>query len=198
MPMPTRPIPRNSLIKLAAQEEGVSVLTNSKRVSEYFASYSQFAGKNSQAMLQTSWCQLFINWVLVQSGYPVFQRTYSEWMANSKNSDFSYVFKAKNSGYVPKPGDIYYSPIVGSKKTEHMGFIVKVHGNGYYRTLDGNTAKAGHPLYSKSLWSGTKSGQLIGGIGGGVVCFNERQDNGGTDVGIVGFIPLPPMFRTSI
>lgn len=190
---------RDDVLKIAAQEVGVGVLTNPQRVAQYFASYPKYADKSEQGMLQVSWCQLFINWVLLNAGYPMFDRSYSSWINNAKDQKddgFQYLYKPKATGYKPKPGDIYYSPIVGNKKTEHMGFIVKDHGNGRYQTVDGNTGGPGHALYSETLWSGKSSGSLIGGIGGGVVCFNERIDNGGANVGIVGFIPLPLMIYT--
>ncbi len=196
--MPSREI----LLQLAGKEEGVSVLTNPQRVAEYFASYREFAGKNEQAMLNTSWCQIFLNWALLKAGYPIFQRKYGEWLTNAKDDiddGFQYILQSKKT-YKPKPGDIYYAQWVRGKKTDHMGFIVKDHGNGRYRTLDGNTANVGHQHYGKTLWGGTRSGALTGGIGGGVVCFNERTDNGGRtkdkDIGIDGFIPLPLMIYT--
>jgi|GEM_PF-3581776 len=191
---------RNDLISIAAREEGVGILTNPKRVAEYFSSYPAFSGKSEQAMLKVSWCQIFINWAVLKAGYPMFQRTFSEWTKNAKDNiddGFQYIYKSKSSGYKPKPGDIYYSPLVKHKNTEHMGFIIEDRGNGYYRTLDGNAGAPGHALYGTTLWSGKKSGSLVGGLGGGVVCFNERHDNGGADIGIVGFIRLPPMIYTS-
>ena len=192
---------RDQLISIATKEVGNGVRTNSKRISEYFSSYPQYANKSEQAMLKISWCQLFLNWALLKAGYPTFQRTYAEWMKNAKdNKDdgFQYMFRSKGSGYKPRPGDIYYSPLVGNKKTEHMGFILKDYGGGRYKTLDGNAGGVGHPMYDKTLWTGQKFGNLVGGLGGGIVCINERHDNGGANVGIVGFIEIPPMFRLKL
>ncbi len=190
---------REDVLRIGGQEVGVSVTSNAARVSEYFKSYPQFADKSVQGMLKVSWCQLYINWVLQKAGYPTFQRSYDDWIRNMNDNiddGFQYIRKPNNGTYTPKPGDLYYTPKVNNKTTHHMGFIVEVRGNKRYRTLDGNAGAVGNPYYSQTLWSGQKSGNLIGGIGGGVVCYNERIDNGGANIGIHSFIPLPLMIYT--
>ena len=188
---------RETLLRLGDQEIGNSVTSNPKRVLEYLASYPQFAGYDEGRALKTSWCQCFCNWLLKKAGFPTMTRSYAEWVAagkDQKDDGFQYLMARKP--YVPRPGDIYYSPTVGGKTTHHMGFIVKVLGPDRYKTLDGNAGGPGHEHYDKTLWTGSSSGSLQGGMGGGVVCYNERNDNGGADIGISCFLKLPLMIYT--
>lgn len=187
------------LIKLGEQEAGVGIMSNPKRVREYFASHPSSAGtKDVQAMLDTSWCQLFANWLLLKAGFPLLTRKFGEWISAARdNQDDGFQYLLAGPGYSPKPGDLYYASIVGNKQTDHMGFIVENKGNKRYRTLDGNAGGIGHPLYNRTIWTNNTYNGLKGGLGGGIVCFNERHDNGGADVKITGFIKLPLMMYTN-
>lgn len=187
------------LFQLGAMEVGVGIKTNPERVRQYFASHPSSAKtQDVQGMLNTSWCQLFANWLLLKAGFPLLTRKYEEWLKAGKDKEddgFQYILAGP--GYQARRGDLYYAEYVGGKKTDHMGFIVENLGNKRYRTLDGNAGGKNHPLYKDTLWSGAKDGDYAGGLGGGVVCYNERHDNGGTDVKITGFVKLPLMIFTN-
>lgn len=188
----------DNLFQIGDKEVGIGIKTNPDRVREYFASHPSSAGTSDvQAMLNASWCQLFANWLLLQAGFPLLTRKYQEWLAAAKDQEddgFQYILGGV--GYKPRRGDLYYASIVGGKQTDHMGFIIEDLGNKRYKTLDGNAAGIGHPLYKDTIWGGATHGNLKGGLGGGVVCYNERHDNGGADVKITGFIKLPLMIYT--
>lgn len=186
------------LFEIGAKEIGVGIKTNPARVREYFASHPSSAGTtDTQAMLNASWCQLFANWLLVRAGFPILTRKLEEWIAAGKDKeDDGFQYLLAKPGYVPKRGDLYYASIVGGKQTDHMGFIMENLGNKKYKTLDGNAGGMGHILYSSTIWNGATYNGLKGGLGGGVVCYNERHDNGGQNVKITGFIKLPLMIYT--
>jgi hypothetical protein len=186
------------LFEIGAKEIGVGIKTNPERVREYFASHPSSAGTTDiQAMLNASWCQLFANWLLVSAGYPLLTRKLKEWKDAAKDTeDDGFQYLLAEPGYVPRRGDLYYASVVGNKQTDHMGFIMENLGNKKYKTLDGNAGGIGHLLYGSTIWSGATHGKLKGGLGGGVVCYNERHDNGGANVMITGIIKLPQMIYT--
>ena len=68
----------------------------------------------------------------------------------------------------PRPGDLYYMPVVNGKTTHHIGMVSQVFET-EIESLDGNSGDWRDP---RTNWT-TKLG--TGGIGGGMVCLNRRK-----------------------
>ena len=75
-----------------------------------------------------AWCGLFVSWCAVQAGVPdkVLIKT---GIANPA----SYGLTQKPAGYIPKSGDLYFTPNYG-----HVGIVYYVEGE-YFYSIEGNT-----------------------------------------------------------
>ena len=75
-----------------------------------------------------AWCGLFVSWCAAQAGIPdsVMKKT-------GIASPQSFGLKQHPAGYVPKSGDLFFTPSYG-----HVGIVYYVEGDHFY-TLEGNT-----------------------------------------------------------
>ena len=58
----------------------------------------------------------------------------------------------------PRPGDIYYMPVVNGKQTDHFGFVAEVLSDSKIRSLDGNSGSFKDPATNWSWKTATASG----------------------------------------
>lgn len=85
--------------------------------------YGEFFNLNYHA-----WCGLFVSWCAVQAGVPD-----SVLIKTGIASPQSYGLKQEPAGYIPKPGDLYFTP-----NYSHVGIVYYVEGD-YFYSLEGNT-----------------------------------------------------------
>ena len=150
---------RDIVLFVGYGEDGNSLKTNPARVKEYIDSSCT---QTITSHLQISWCTHFVHWVVEQAGMKG-----KIAKAPLGNKSTSRMFDAFPTTTNPRPGDIYYMPVVNGKTTHHFGFVSQVLGN-EIESLDGNSGDWRNPATD---WT-TKYG---GGIGGGMVCTNRRR-----------------------
>lgn len=94
--------------------------------------YGAWYGRNGVA-----WCAIFVSWVASHTGVPVsiMPHTYAavgqfwDW-GKAKG-----IFKAKSSGYIPRPGDLMIQKSGGAS---HIGIVVSATG-AQFHTVEGNS-----------------------------------------------------------
>lgn len=163
---------RDLVIWLGDKERGTSLKTNAARVKEYI-DFS--CSQNVTSHLQISWCTHFVHWLVDQAG--MHGKIPKAPLGNKSTGRMPEAFNKTTS---PRPGDIYYMPVIGGKQTDHFGFVDHIIDAEKFLSLDGNSGDWRDPATD---WT-TKHG---GGIGGGMVCNNAR------DIGAVAyFLELTP------
>lgn len=152
---------RDVVLFIGYQEIGVSLKTNPARVKEYI---DASCSVKVYDYLQNSWCTHYLYWVLDKAKKGGIPKTP---LGEYSNRRFE---EALPKTTKPRPGDIYYLPIVNGKQTDHMGFVTQVFDK-EIESLDGN---AGDWRDKRTDWGWEKNGQKGGGSGGGMVCLNRR------------------------
>ncbi len=150
---------RDVVLFVGYQEIGNSLKSNPARVKEYI-DFS--CTQTVTSHLQVSWCTHFVHWCVDRAGLT--GKIAKAPLGNKSTGRMLEAFpKTKN----PRPGDLYYMPVVGGKTTHHFGLVSDVQGD-EIESLDGNSGDWRDP---RTDWT-TKTG---GGIGGGMVCLNKRK-----------------------
>lgn len=154
---------RDLVLWVGDKEVGNSLKTNSERVRSYI-DFSCSTTVNNHLLV--SWCTHFVHWLVDQSGMTgkIPKAPLGDRSTGRMPESFS---KTSN----PRPGDIYYMPVVNGKRTDHFGFVAEVYDS-KIKSLDGNSGSWKDPATNWSWKTATSSG---GGIGGGMVCYNERN-----------------------
>ena len=155
---------RDLVIWVGNQESGNSLKTNGSRVKSYI-DFSCASPVNDY--LQVSWCTHFVHWLVDQAGMT--GKIPKAPLGNRSTTRMPESFSKTTN---PRPGDIYYMPVVNGKSTFHFGFVAEVLSDSKIKSLDGNSGSFKDPATNWSWKTATSSG---GGIGGGVVCYNERN-----------------------
>lgn len=151
---------RDLVLWLGSKEIGNSLKTNGPRVRSYIDFSCTQTVTNH---LQISWCTHFVHWLVDAAGM---KGTIPKAPLGNKSTGRMPESFPKTTS--PRPGDIYYMPVVNGKTTFHFGFVAEVIGDKKIISLDGNSGDWRNPATD---WT-TKTG---GGIGGGMVCNNDRN-----------------------
>ena len=154
---------RDVVLFIGYQEIGSSLKSNPARVKEYIDASCSVKVND---YLQNSWCTHFVYWLLEKAGM-------TGKVAKTPLGSFSTsrMFDAFPITTNPRPGDLYYMPVVNGKTTHHIGLVSKVFDT-EIESLDGNS---GDWRDKRTDWSWSKDGKSGGGIGGGMVCLNRRK-----------------------
>ena len=155
---------RDLVLWVGDQEVGNSLKTNPARVKSYI-DFSCSTTVNNHLLV--SWCTHFVHWLVDQAGMT--GKIPKAPLGNRSTGRMPESFSKTTS---PRPGDIYYMPVVNGKQTDHFGFVAEVLSDSKIKSLDGNSGSFKDPATNWSWKTATASG---GGIGGGVVCYNERN-----------------------
>jgi hypothetical protein len=150
---------RDLVLYIGYKEIGNSLKSNPDRVKEYI-DFS--CTQKVTSHLLVSWCTHFVHWTVEQSG--MIARIEKAPLGNKSTARMPEAFSKTTS---PRPGDIYYMPVVGGKTTHHFGIVSDVYG-AEFESLDGNSGDWRDP---RTDWT-TPYG---GGIGGGMVTLNTRK-----------------------
>ncbi len=152
---------RDIVLYVGYDQIGNSLKSNPEAVKGYINfSCSQTVSSH----LQVSWCTHFVHWVVDRAGMAgVIPKAP---LGNKSTGRMPESFSKTTD---PRPGDIYYMPVVNGKRTDHFGFVSSVY-DGEIESLDGNSGSWQDP---RTDWT-TPYG---GGIGGGMVCLNTRKRN---------------------
>jgi hypothetical protein len=150
---------RDLVLYIGYGEIGNSLKSNPDRVKEYI-NFSCTQTINSH--LQVSWCTHFVHWAVDQAGMK--GKIAKAPLGDKSTGRMPEAFSKTSS---PRPGDLYYMPVVGGKTTHHFGLVSSVYGS-EIESLDGNSGDWRDP---RTDWT-TPYG---GGIGGGMVCLNTRK-----------------------
>jgi CHAP domain-containing protein len=150
---------RDIVLYVGYDQIGNSLKSNPDAVKEYINfSCSQTVNNH----LKVSWCTHFVHWVIDRAGM---QGVIPKAPLGDKSTGRMPESFPKTTN--PRPGDIYYMPVVGGKTTHHFGLVSQVY-DGEIESLDGNSGSWKDP---RTDWT-TPTG---GGIGGGMVCLNNRK-----------------------
>lgn len=154
---------RDLVLWLGDKEIGNSLKTNPERVK----SYIDFSCTQTvTSHLQVSWCTHFVHWLVDAAGMQ--GKIPKAPLGNKSTGRMPESFSKTTT---PRPGDIYYMPVVNGKQTDHFGFVAEVLSDKKITSLDGNSGSFKDPATN---WSWKNEKGSGGGIGGGMVCNNER------------------------
>lgn len=150
---------RDIVLYVGYNEIGNSLKSNPAQVKGYIDfSCSQTVTQH----LQVSWCTHFVHWVVDRAGMQGIIPKAP--LGNKSTGRMAESFQKTTN---PQPGDIYYMPVVNGKATHHFGIVSQVF-SGKIESLDGNSGDWRDP---RTNWTSPYGG----GIGGGMVCLNERN-----------------------
>ena len=150
---------RDLVLYVGYNQIGNSLKSNPSRVKEYVDSSCSQTVYNH---LQVSWCTHFVHWTVEQAG--MIGKIQRVPLGDQSTGRMPKAFSKTAN---PRPGDIYYMPIVNGKATHHFGIVSDVYGD-VIESLDGNSGDWRDP---RTNWTNPYGG----GIGGGMVCLNERK-----------------------
>lgn len=132
---------RTEIVAMAAREIGYKEGRNNA------TKYGAWYGMNNNP-----WCAQFVSWCAAQAGIPVTvipKLAYVPYIYSFYNASGRY--KARGSGYVPKPGDII---LFGNN--DHVGIVEKV-ANGSVVTIEGNTSGVGNSSNGDGVYRRTRA-----------------------------------------
>ena len=107
------------------------------------------------------WCAMFVSWVARQAGVDKSVIPTHAYTPSGRN-----FFRGKNRYYrKPKVGDIVYYQFPGFSRVSHVGIVEKVHSDGSWTAIEGNTDSAGGRTGGQVMRKRRYSVGRLGGFG---------------------------------
>lgn len=107
------------------------------------------------------WCAMFISWVARQAGVPKDVIPTHAYTPSGRN-----FFRNKGRHYKkPKVGDIVYYQFPGFSRVSHVGLVEKVHSDGSWTAIEGNTDAAGGRTGGQVMRKRRRTVGRLGGFG---------------------------------
>lgn len=107
------------------------------------------------------WCAMFVSWAARQAGVDKSVIPTHAYTPSGRN-----FFRGKNHYYKkPKVGDIVYYQFPGFARVSHVGIVEKVHSDGSWTAIEGNTDAAGGRTGGQVMRKRRRTVGKLGGFG---------------------------------
>lgn len=131
---------------------------------KFITAYNKWAGSKFDED-STPWCAIFVTYNMRMMGVPVtIVPTFAKCSVAIDWFSQRGLYKTRESGYTPQPGDIIFFDWKPGTGVDHVGIVVDV-SNGKVNTIEGNTRNSGKGAYGVFKKSYTLTSNLILGYG---------------------------------